>query len=90
VCLEIVDCVNRTAPQSAAVTSYIMLRTSNIKSGKISLEDVKYVEKQIFDIWTRRSLPQRGDILVSATQKRPKADGIACPGIDGYNDHDGF
>ncbi|GMA98826.1 restriction endonuclease subunit S [Pelosinus sp. IPA-1] len=63
VCDEIVDCVNKTAPQSAIVTPYIMIRTSNIRNGKISLDVVKYVDEATYAIWTRRSVPRSGDIL---------------------------
>jgi type I restriction enzyme S subunit len=65
VCIEIVDCVNKTAPQVDEETPYLMIRTSNIKNGKISLKNVNYVSKETFKIWTRRSIPQKGDILLT-------------------------
>ena len=62
-CEEIVDCVNKTAPQSEEETSYVMIRTSNVRDGKINLDKVKYVSEAVYSIWTRRSIPQKGDLL---------------------------
>jgi len=63
VCDEIVDCVNKTAPQVEEPTPFIMIRTSNIRGGLISLEKIKYVNEETYKIWTRRSKPRIGDIL---------------------------
>ena len=63
VCDEIVDCVNKTAPQAEEPTHFVMVRTSNIRGGKISLANVKYVDAKTYSIWTRRSKPRIGDIL---------------------------
>lgn len=63
VCAEIVDCVNKTAPQVEEPTPFVMVRTSNIRGGKISLEKIKFVDAETYKIWTRRSKPRFGDIL---------------------------
>lgn len=63
VCDEIVDCVNKTAPQVEEPTPFVMVRTSNIRGGKISLDNVKHVDEETYNIWTRRSKPRIGDIL---------------------------
>lgn len=63
VCDEIVDCVNKTAPQVEEPTPFVMVRTSNIRGGKISLEKIKFVDAETYKIWTRRSKPRFGDIL---------------------------
>jgi len=62
-CDEIVDCVNKTAPEAPEKTPYVMIRTSNIKAGKIRYDNIKYVTEATYKIWTRRSIPQIGDIL---------------------------
>lgn len=62
-CEEIVDCVNRTAKTVDYVTPYKMVRTTNIRYGELSLKDVRYVEKEVFDTWVRRLKPKRGDVL---------------------------
>ena len=65
VCNEIVDCVNKTAPVVDSVTPYKMLRTTNIRNGRVDVCNVKYVEEAAYKKWTRRSVPQRGDILLT-------------------------
>lgn len=65
VCSLIADCVNKTAPKVDFVTPYKMLRTTNIKNGYIDFENVSYVTKEIFEKWTRRCLPQYGDIILT-------------------------
>lgn len=65
VCLHAIDCVNRTAPVVEYETPYIMIRTSNIKGGFIYTDKVKYVTKEIFERWTRRLKPQKGDVVLT-------------------------
>lgn len=62
-CLNIVDCVNRTAPVSEVETEYKMIRTTNVKNRSISLTECRTVEKEIYEKWTRRLIPQKGDIV---------------------------
>lgn len=64
-CIEIVDCLNRTAPVVNFPTPYKMIRTSNIKNGVIDLQNVKYVSEETYNKWTRRSKPQKWDILLT-------------------------
>ena len=63
VCDAIVDCVNRTAPIVDFVTEYKMIRTTNVRHYKINFQDLRYVSKETFERWTRRLVPQRGDII---------------------------
>ncbi len=62
-CLDIVDCVNRTAPVVDYETPYKMIRTTNVRNYEIDLSTVRYVEKESYEKWTRRLLPKRGDIV---------------------------
>lgn len=62
-CDLVIDCVNQTAPISFIPTNYKMLRTTNVKEGHIDFDKIRYVEKQIFDRWTRRGQPKYGDVL---------------------------
>ncbi|MGY2252691.1 restriction endonuclease subunit S [Pseudomonas reactans] len=64
-CESIVDCVNRTAPTVDYVTDYKMIRTTNVRNYKVSLDSVRYVEKAVFDDWNRRLLPQKGDVILT-------------------------
>lgn len=65
VCESIVDCVNKTAPTVDEPTPYKMIRTTNVKKGWVNLSEVKYVTKETFDRWTRRQLPQKGDVILT-------------------------
>ncbi|MEV5140878.1 hypothetical protein AB0K71_02785 [Streptomyces syringium] len=65
VCSTIVDCVNKTAPLSDRVTPYKMIRTSNIRNGRIDLTGAFSVEASVFSEWNRRGAPRRGDILLT-------------------------
>ncbi|GHO96266.1 hypothetical protein KSF_063140 [Reticulibacter mediterranei] len=65
VCESITDCVNKTAPTVDYQTSYIMIRTNNVRDGDIDLSDVKYVTRDVFEIWTRRMTPKKGDVILT-------------------------
>lgn len=65
VCDEIVDCVNKTAPTIEGISEYKMIRTTNIKKGKVDTLNVKYVDEDVYKKWTRRSIPARGDLLLT-------------------------
>ncbi len=65
VCSLIVDCVNRTAPIVEDRTDFRMIRTTNIKGGKIDLSTCRYVDKETFNTWTRRAKVLSGDVLLT-------------------------
>lgn len=65
VCESVVDCVNKTAPVVNYPTPYKMIRTTNVKKGVVDIETVRYVEKDTFEKWTRRSIPQPGDVILT-------------------------
>jgi type I restriction enzyme S subunit len=62
-CEEIVDCVNRTAPIVDEITEFKMIRTTNIRNYKVNFLDLRYVSQETFEVWTRRLLPRKGDII---------------------------
>ena len=64
-CLLIVDCVNKAAPIVEEETPYRMVRTSNIRKGKLNLNEVRYVTRETYEAWTRRAKVLRGDILLT-------------------------
>lgn len=64
-CESIVDCVNKTAPTVPYSTPFRMIRTTNVKSGRLNLEDAKHVTPDVFSIWTRRAVPTRGDVILT-------------------------
>ena len=64
-CSDVVDCVNKTAPSVPGPTPYKMLRTTNVRSGWIDTDSVRFVERPVFERWTRRLLPRRGDVVLT-------------------------
>jgi type I restriction enzyme, S subunit len=65
VCELIVDCVNKTATTVDVETPYRMVRTSNIRDGKLKLDNARYVDRETYDKWTRRAKVIQGDILLT-------------------------
>ena len=62
-CASIVDCVNKTAPIVDYETPYKMIRTTNVRYGKVDTKNVRCVEKETFEKWVRRGAPKKGDII---------------------------
>lgn len=65
VCDLIVDCVNKTAPVSLSATSFRMIRTTNVRNGRIDLADCRYVDQETYEKWTRRARLQFGDVILT-------------------------
>lgn len=63
VCESIIDCVNKTAPVVEYKTPFRMIRTTNVRSGRVNTEDVRYVTEDTYHQWVRRGKPQVGDII---------------------------
>lgn len=64
-CELLVDCVNRTAPTVPGPTSYKMLRTTNVRNGRVDTTNVRFVTQEVIDRWNRRATPQRGDVILT-------------------------
>jgi len=62
-CESIIDCVNKTAKHVDYTTPYKMIRTTNVRHGKVDTENVRYVDEDIYKQWIRRGAPQDGDII---------------------------
>jgi len=65
VCSEIIDCINKTAPTVDGPTPYKMIRTTNVRSGWVNHNNVKYVTEKIFKKWARRGRPHIGDVILT-------------------------
>ncbi len=65
VCELIVDCVNKTAPRVEYETPFKMIRTPNIKNGRIDRSGCRFVEKDVYEKWTRRAKVLRNDVLLT-------------------------
>jgi type I restriction enzyme, S subunit len=64
-CELIVDCVNRTAPVVDYPTPFKMIRTTNIRDGKIDTNQVRCVTEETYNIWVRRGRPVIDDIILT-------------------------
>ncbi|NQX97754.1 MAG: restriction endonuclease subunit S [Flavobacteriales bacterium] len=62
-CSHIVDCVNKTAPVVDYQTPYKMIRTTNVRHGRVDTDNVRNVTKETYEAWTRRLLPEKGDLI---------------------------
>ncbi|MGR5274117.1 restriction endonuclease subunit S [Vibrio alginolyticus] len=72
---KVVDCHNKTAP-------YIdegipLIRTPDIRNGKISLEGAMYISQETYDYWSRRCPPASGDIIF--TREAPMGEAGIVP-----------
>jgi len=64
-CESIIDCVNKTATKVDEPTPFKMIRTTNVKNGYVNLDSVYYVTEDVYRVWTRRQIPQRGDVILT-------------------------
>jgi type I restriction enzyme S subunit len=62
-CSHIVDCVNKTASVVDYQTPYKMIRTTNVRHGRVDTENVRNVSKETYEAWIRRLLPENGDLI---------------------------
>lgn len=64
-CSLIVDCVNRTAPVVEQKTPFRMIRTTNVKDGRIDLSSCRHVDEDVYKRWTRRARLMDGDVVLT-------------------------
>ena len=77
-CEQVVDCHNKTAPYAS--TGIPLVRTTNIKDGRLLLDDTRYVDQPTYEFWSRRCPPVPGDVLF--TREAPMGEaGIIPPGV---------
>ena len=77
-CEQVVDCHNKTAPYTS--TGIPLVRTTNIKNGRLLLDDTRYVDQPTYEFWSRRCPPEPGDVLF--TREAPMGEaGIIPPGV---------
>lgn len=59
----IVDCEHKTAPTED--DGYPSIRTPNIGKGRLILDGVNRVSEETYRLWTKRAVPQAGDIIMA-------------------------
>lgn len=63
VCEFIVDCLHKTAPTQS--TGYPSIRTPNVGRGRLMLEGVNRVSEDVYTEWTKRAIPEPGDLILA-------------------------
>jgi len=76
ICLEVVDCKNRT-PNRNDNGEFFVVRTSCIRNGKFDPSQGYYTSESEFLEWTRKGLPRIGDILF--TREAPAGEACLAP-----------
>jgi type I restriction enzyme, S subunit len=71
----VIDCKNKTAPYASK--GIRLIRTTNVRDGKMNLVDQKYVDQKTYEIWSARCVPQSGDILI--TREAPMGEVCLIP-----------
>lgn len=72
----VIDCEHKTAP-FVDEEDYFVVRTTNVKDGKLTMNDAKFTHERGFKEWTRRGVPAPGDILL--TREAPAGEACLVP-----------
>jgi type I restriction enzyme S subunit len=73
---EVVDCRNKT-PEYFEDGDYLVVRTTNIKKQKLSMNGALYTNEASFKIWTQRGVPPAGSIFF--TREAPAGEVCLVP-----------
>lgn len=73
---KIYDCKNRT-PEYFENGEYFVIRTSNVKNGKLKLEDGLYTDRANFIEWTQKGQPLPGELVF--TREAPAGEVAMVP-----------
>ena len=80
-CTTIVDCEHKTAPKTDDAVSYPLVRTTDIGRGRIDLTNAHRVDAEAYAKWTRRAVPQPGDLILA--REAPVGNvGLITPGME--------
>jgi len=63
ICEKIIDCKNRTPPETA--DGFPVIRTPNVRGGEFIDKELNYTNEKSYLIWTMRGKPQVGDIVIT-------------------------
>ena len=63
VCEKIIDCKNRTPPETP--DGFPVIRTPNVRNGEFIDADLLHTDEQSYLIWTMRGKPQVDDIVIT-------------------------
>ena len=71
----VIDCKNKTAPYTDS--GIRLIRTTNVRDGRMNLNDQKYIDQKTYEIWSARCAPEPGDILI--TREAPMGEVCLIP-----------
>lgn len=71
----LVDCHNKTAPY--VENGIPIIRTSNIRNSEFRMDDMKYVNQDTYEYWSRRCPPEASDIIF--TREAPMGEAAIIP-----------
>ncbi len=63
VCEKIIDCKNRTPPETP--DGYPVIRTPNVRDGEFVDAELAFTDEKSYDVWTMRGKPLVGDIVIT-------------------------
>jgi type I restriction enzyme, S subunit len=75
---HIVDTEHKTAPYDEN-GAFLVVRTANVRNGKLLLENAKFANEETYKAWTFREIPEPGDILF--TREAPAGEACLVPDI---------
>lgn len=78
-CIDIIDCKNRTPP-NIDDGEYFVIRTTCLGDGRFDPSGGYWTDEESFVEWTRKGVPQKDDVLIS----REAPMGEACLFPEGY------
>lgn len=73
---EIIDTAHKTAPVVEG-GHHLIVRTSNVKDGRLRLDDARYTDEASWREWTRRGSPRPGDVMF--TREAPAGEACLVP-----------
>ena len=74
-CLLVADCMHKTPDFEKK--GFPLVRTPNIRAGKLVFEGMKYISERSYQEWTRKDKPEPGDILF--TREAPLGEACLVP-----------
>ncbi|EPA7873076.1 MULTISPECIES: restriction endonuclease subunit S [Citrobacter] len=73
---QVIDCEHKTAPY-VEKSDFLVVRTSNVKDGRLIWDDMKFTTQNGYEEWTQRAIPEYGDVLF--TREAPAGETCLVP-----------
>ena len=62
---NVTDCQHKTAPIVKEYTGYKMVRTTNVRDGRLDISSMYNVTKETYDKWSVRGYIEKGDVILT-------------------------